>query len=171
MAFKKYKIPKTKKEVQDFLLSNTIKIPQTGCLDFFGKSNRKNYPYIHKAKEPIRLSRLIYSILFGEIPEKICVCHTCDNRKCVNPEHLILGTKSWNMWDKCRKGRQSKGGVHNTVKCGEKNPKAKINSAQALEIRALYDSGTCSLKEIGGKFGITKQMVRYIGKRMSWRHI
>ena len=49
--------------------------------------------------------RLVYTLIYGEIPEGMCVMHTCDNPKCLNPEHLKLGTNQDNIDDEISKGR------------------------------------------------------------------
>jgi hypothetical protein len=52
--------------------------------------------------------RAVYSAIHGSIPRELDVCHACDNRACINPSHLWLGTRKQNMEDMVAKGRQGR---------------------------------------------------------------
>lgn len=95
----------------------------------------------------------------GPIPDGLFVCHTCDNRKCINPDHLWLGTHQDNIDDMVRKGRSPRS-------CGEASGMAKLTTEQVAEIRRRYVKGIHPARRTGGsptelaaEFGITKQYV------------
>jgi hypothetical protein len=78
----------------------------TGALnDSGGKRNRPAYPMITFDKMRWQGNRLVYMLSKGHLIQKMQVCHTCDNTKCLNPEHLWQGTNQQNVDDKMRKGR------------------------------------------------------------------
>jgi len=86
-------------------------------------------------------------------PGDLCVLHKCDNPKCVNPDHLFLGTRADNSADMVSKGRAAK----------------KLTEAQAREIIALRATGL-TLKEVAAKFNIDLSMVSYICKGKCWKN-
>lgn len=78
--------------------------------------------------ETIRPSRFAYKLYIGSIPNKLYVCHTCDNPRCCNPNHFFLGTQQDNMNDMKNKGRQAD-------KNGNKNPfYGKQHSKETIRI-------------------------------------
>jgi Autographiviridae endonuclease len=107
--------------------------------------------------------RLSYTVNIGPIPEGIFVCHACDNRKCVNPEHLWLGNQTDNMADMVAKGRAS-------IMLGEDNPNSTLTSEDVKQIRAASRKGSTA-KELGEKYGVDPMHVRRICAYKYWAHI
>lgn len=98
--------------------------------------------------------RVSYTLYKGPIPEGLCVCHTCDERSCVNPEHLWLGTDADNVRDCKNKGRR----VYLT---GEAHGLSKLNDAQVQEIRSKIAAGQTQT-QVAEEYGITQAYVSKI---------
>ena len=108
-----------------------------------------------------RTHRMSYEIYYGKlITKEMFVCHKCDNHKCVNPDHLFLGTHQDNMNDMVNKGRQSPGLIEN-------NGNAKLTWIKVREIRTLYNEGyTC--KKIASITNTSIRCVNNIVNNKSW---
>lgn len=108
--------------------------------------------------------RIAYELFIGEIPNGLLVCHICDVRNCVNPDHLFLGTYLDNMQDMINKGRQNPA-------TGEDHGKAKLTKKEVMEIRRLYEEKDWSQYKLAGKFNVSQKNISNIVLRKIWKHI
>lgn len=105
---------------------------------------------------------MMYMITYGPVPEKMDICHKCDNRSCINPTHLFLGTRSENMIDMVEKGRfnydrrWASGDEHHT----RRHPECIKNRKVTPEIGEMLLKETGSVREIAKKYGLGHTTVR-----------
>lgn len=104
--------------------------------------------------------RVSWRIHFGDIPSGLFVCHRCDNKRCVNPEHLFLGSPSDNMVDKVSKGRQA-------CTAGENNGSAKLTEEDVIAIRASSEVQTAAAR----RFGVSRAAIGLVRQRKTWAHV
>ena len=121
----------------------------SGCWEWVGPVNDSGYGIISGN----RAHRVSFEIHYGDIPDGLFVCHKCDNRRCVRPDHLFLGTHSENMLDMVMKGRSGK--------VGEMNPQAKLSDSDVDEIKRRAESGERH-RVIAADFGVSRQHVSSI---------
>jgi hypothetical protein len=110
--------------------------------------------YAHRFSFQLKHNRLIN--------EDMSILHSCDNPKCVNPDHLSEGTHADNMADMKNKGRQHR---------GEASPMSMLTNDIVLEIRAKYAKGDTTHRKLAEEYGISHTTVGYIINRIMWHHI
>lgn len=135
-----------------------VRGPKDECWNWNGAIGRDGYGFYHFKKA----HRLSYEFHNGPIPDGLWVLHKCDNRRCVNPNHLFLGTNSDNIQDCITKGR---------FPVGERHSCAKLTRAEVLWCRKAHRDHGWNFSELGRAFGVSNQSMRSAVKGINWKHI
>jgi hypothetical protein len=121
-----------------------------GCWKWQGTINpTTGYGVVTWNGKQTGVHRLVWQLVFGDIPDKMFVCHSCDQQSCCNPRHLFLGTALDNARDRDAKGRG-----HNLT---------FLHQAQIKAIQAFYDS-PADCQWLADAFGVHPKTVYKIGK-------
>lgn len=137
------------------------------CWLWTGSLNSDGYATFHDhGTHSTKAHRFIYEQMFGPIERGLNVCHRCDVRHCVNPEHLFLGTQAENMRDCHRKGRYSS----ETGQTGSRHHHSKLRESDIPEIRRLREAGV-TFKAIGERYGVRDVTIQNIFNGHTWSHV
>lgn len=135
------------------------------CWEWLGSKYYNGYGQFYERPNKIVAHRYSYELHYGKINDTtLVVCHKCDNRKCVNPNHLFLGTQSDNLKDMVSKGRR----VHSSRK-GTNNGMCKLTEKEVEDIRKRYTNEKISAKLLGKEYGISESQTLRIINNESWK--
>ena len=141
---------------------------ETGCWNWNRSTDPSGYGSVKYNGKKYNTHRLVWILLYRKLNKDIYVCHKCDNRKCINPDHLFVGTQSDNMQDCANKNRiyrkLSKDAMH-----GADNTCAKISWADANKIRCLYTTGNYTYEKLGKIYGLHKTNIGRIIRNVSYK--
>lgn len=135
---------------------------QSPCWIYTGAKNGNGYGWLSRNGSQMTAHRWSWILQNGSIPKGAYVCHSCDNKICVNPDHLWVGTHDDNMKDMAKKGRGRK-----TNPRGEKHVNSILTEANVLEIRERHKAGE-GYSALGREFGVNEATVRLAVKRRNW---
>lgn len=139
-------------------------ITRDGCWLWDGADKGNGYGSFVLNGRTVPAHRAAYILFNGDDPGDLDVCHRCDNRACVNPDHLFLGTRLENMTDCKRKGRTARGDRLGDRK-GENSTSAKLTWDQVRAIRASSEPS----KALAAQYGVSNDNINRIRRNEIWK--
>jgi hypothetical protein len=134
------------------LMSLVITDRDDGCWGWSGRLERDGYARIKWDGKMYMAHRVSFEVHKGPIPEGLDVLHTCDERWCCNPDHLVPGTTQYNTADMWAKGRAAS-------QLGENNGYARLSVDEVRQIRRLLHENRHTQDEIGRMFWVSRNTV------------
>lgn len=128
------------------------------CIEWSGAKKSSGYGHVTINKKQLMVHRLAYRLFLGQIPNDKLVCHSCDNKLCINPSHLFLGSHKDNSQDASKKGLLS---------FGSRRYNAKFDESVALKIKTSNKKS----RFLAEKYGVCLQTIRNIKAGRRWRHV
>jgi hypothetical protein len=130
------------------------------CWLWYGRKYKNGYGKFGISNKDYLAHRISYVIAHSNLPSHLKVCHDCDNKLCVNPYHLFLGTQEDNIQDMLSKGRCNPSKELNHYRC-------KLSNVSVVKIRELFSSGNYLQKELATMFKVNQNHISRIisGKR------
>lgn len=125
----------------------------TDCWDWLGPMDHNDYGTCFLDKKLMKAHRAAYWYAFGNLPTGLSICHSCNNKKCVNPSHLYAAKNGDNIRDAAKANLLGK----------------KLSAEDVLEIRAHRDLFTG--KEMAIIYGVTRHSISNVLRGHTWKHL
>jgi len=132
------------------------------CMVWTGPTMSSGYGRTNFDYRGMSAHRASWEAHFGEIPDGMFVLHDCDNKLCVNPDHLHIGTQADNVREAFERGLVTTGSDRRQSKLTEKN----VNL-----IRESYANGEMNQIELGERFGVSDSTIADAIHRRTWKHV
>lgn len=142
------------------ILNKCIPLQGTDCWIWTGKRDGYGYGRIKIRGKQRQVHRIMFQLIEGPIDEREILCHSCDNRACVNPKHLRIGTHKDNATDRESRNR----GVRVQ---GSDHPWAKLTEKKVLKIRA----SKVDPAKLATHYGVSVETIINIQQGKSWKHV
>lgn len=147
-----------KRSLAERLLEKYV-ITDTGCWVIPNNHNDAGYALIWDKGRAVRAHIASYQLHKGPIPTGKVVRHTCDNRPCIHPDHLILGTRGDNNRDTRNRDRHAR---------GERHGHARLTDAQVLDI---FHADGVSQTALAKAYGVSQSVISRIRLGKVWTHV
>lgn len=135
------------------------------CWEWQGRVGKLGYARIRRTdRSRVFVHRLSYEMHHGPVPEGLLVLHTCDNRRCVNPKHLYVGTHQDNTDDMFRRGRANKAQ-------GERHGNAKLSDAEARRLVDMFRAGEATVAQLAVRYNLHPVHVDGVIKGRRRKHL
>ena len=154
-------------QLKKLMECKSVPVGDKGCMEWQGEISTSGYGRVYYNGYKYQAHRVAWVSEHGPMPITCDACHICDNRKCVNPHHIVAGSRKANMMDALYKGRLHVQASPNTMPKGDKHGRAKLTSEAVIEIRKSKKS----VLELAAIYDVHQETIRRALKGHLWKDV